>query len=225
MLNSTLKNYRVYLGFAQASDAEVDEFTSGVIDGLTDNAAFPNPPVPLKPVAAGQAAAAQTATDLTSLQLAFENAISAALQGGTQLTAAKNAAREALLDALHKTAMYVQSIARHDLAMLLSSGFEAASKNRSRTPLTKPAIQAVVNEISGQLLMRGESLLNSHSYQAQMMVVGNGNTWTDAGDFTGARRMVIQPVTPGTTYSLRYRGVGGSTGHSEWSDPISHMAT
>jgi len=225
MNGTTMKNYKVYLGFAQAPDAEVDEFTSGVIDGLTGNPAFPSPPVPLKPVPVAKGADAQTPTDLTSLQLAFENAISAALHGGTPLTAAKNTAREALLDALHKTAMYVQSLARHDLAMLLSSGFEAASTNRAQSPLPKPAIQAVVNEISGQLLVRGESLLNAHSYQAQTMVAGNGNTWADAGDFTGARRMIIQPVTPGTTYTVRYRGVGGSTGHSEWSDPVSHMAT
>jgi len=205
------KNYKVYLGFAQAPDSEIDEFTSGVIDGLTGNAAFPTPPV--------------TPADLGALQDAFRLKIAAALDGGKTATAEKNAAREALLDGLHKDAMYAQTLARHDLAMLLSSGFEAASTNRARSPLPKPAIQAVVNEISGKLLLRGESLLNAHSYQAQMMAANNGNVWVDAGDFTGARRMVIEPVTPGTTYSLRYRGVGGSTGHSEWSDPVSHMAT
>ncbi len=204
------KNYKVYLGYAQAPDSAIDEFTSGIIDGLTGNAAYPTPPV--------------TTADLGKLQDAFRAAISAALDGGVTLTAVKNAAREDLLDGLHKDAMYVQTIARHDLAMLLSSGFEAASTNRSRSPLPKPAIQAVVNEVSGKLLMRGESLLNAHSYQAQMMAANNGNVWVDAGDFTGARRMEIGPVTPGTTYSLRYRAVGGTTGHSEWSDPVSHMA-
>ena len=204
------KNYKVYLGYAQAPDSAVDEFTSGVVDGLTGNTAFPDPPV--------------TPANLGKLQAAFRDAITAALDGGVTLTAVKNAAREAMLDALHKDAMYVQTIARHDLAMLLSSGFEAASTNRSRSPLPKPAIQAVVNEVSGKLLMRGDSLLNARSYQVQMMAA-NGNVWVDAGDFTGARRMEIGPVTPGTTYSLRYRAVGGSTGHSEWSDPVSHMAT
>jgi len=215
-------NYKVYLGFAQVLDSEVDEFTSGVIDALTGNPAFPNPPVPLKAAPGGSG---QASVDLTSLQLAFENAISAALHGGTPLTAAKNAAREALLDALHKEAMYVQSIARHDLAMMLSSGFEAASTNRAQRPLPKPVIQGIVNETSGQMLLRGQSLLNARSYQAQLMAAGSGTTWTDAGDFTGARRMVLSPVTPGTTYSVRYRAVGGSTGHSDWSDPVSHMAT
>ena len=111
------------------------------------------------------------------------------------------------------------------LATLLASGFEAVSTNRSRSPLPKPSIQALVNETSGELLMRGVPLLNASSYQAQMMVSGNGNTWTDMGNFSGARRMVLKPVTPGTTYSARFRALGGSTGYSEWSDPMSHMAT
>lgn len=214
-------------------DAELDEFTSGVIDSMSGNPAFANPPVPLKPLAAAAGARAKTLVvtedavpgDLTSLQLAFENAISAALHGGTQLTAAKKAAREALVDALHKEAMYVQNIARHDLALLLSSGFEAASTNRSQSPRPKPSIQAIVNESSGQLLVRGVPMLNAHLYEAQTMITGNGNTWINTGSFTGACRMVIQPVVPGTTYFVCSRAVGGSTGYSEWSDPVSHIAT
>jgi hypothetical protein len=31
-------------------------------------------------------------------------------------------------------------------------------------------------------------------------------------------------LTPGTTYSLQVRAVGGSTGYSDWSDAVSHMS-
>ena len=29
---------------------------------------------------------------------------------------------------------------------------------------------------------------------------------------------------PGVTYTVQVRGVGGTTGYSDWSDPVSHMA-
>jgi hypothetical protein len=30
-------------------------------------------------------------------------------------------------------------------------------------------------------------------------------------------------LTPGQNYSVQARAIGGSTGHSDWSDPVSHM--
>jgi hypothetical protein len=53
---------------------------------------------------------------------------------------------------------------------------------------------------------------------------GNG-TWLDAGIYTQARRIVLGNLTPGTTYAIRARAIGGSDGSSEWSNPVSLMAT
>ena len=39
-----------------------------------------------------------------------------------------------------------------------------------------------------------------------------------------ARRLVLENLTPGAVYAIQMRAVGGSTGHSCWSDPVSHMA-
>ena len=36
--------------------------------------------------------------------------------------------------------------------------------------------------------------------------------------------MVVNGLTPGVVYTFQVRAVGGSTGYSEWSDPVSHMA-
>ncbi|MFM8469141.1 MAG: fibronectin type III domain-containing protein [Limisphaerales bacterium] len=35
---------------------------------------------------------------------------------------------------------------------------------------------------------------------------------------------VVENLTPGTTYTFSVRAVGGSTGFSDWSDPVSHMS-
>jgi hypothetical protein len=221
IMNTFIRKLRVYLGNLRASDPEVSDFAQGVEEGMNDNPAFPDPPLPLTPPVPPDPAAP---TDLQTLRLAFTAARVAAANGGTQLTAIKDQKRELLTEALHALAMYVQTVARTNLVVLLSSGFEACSTNRAQVPLQKPAIMALVNETTGHLLLRGQPVLNARSYQAQTST-DDGKTWTDMGDFTGARRIVLQPVTPGTVYTVHFRAVGGSTKYSEWSDPSSHIAT
>jgi hypothetical protein len=33
----------------------------------------------------------------------------------------------------------------------------------------------------------------------------------------------VAGLIPGSIYSMQVRAVGGSTGYSDWSDPVSHM--
>jgi hypothetical protein len=206
--NTMSNNYRVNLGFAGYSDSDLDEFTSGVIASMTGNAEFPTPPVAL--------------ADLGTLQTTFENAMAAAAQGGTQLTAVKNAARTALVTAMRKVAAYVQSIASQDVALLLSSGFQANSTARTQTPLVTPNIIQIDNGMSTQLVVRLQGVDNARAYEVQ---VKNGTGgWLPSGVFTQSRGIVVGGLTPGNTYSVQARAVGGSTGYSDWSDPQSHMA-
>jgi len=202
--------YKVSLDFANYSDSDLDEFSGNVVTSLTGNATFTNPPV--KPA------------DLGTQAAAFRDAIQAALQGGLQLTAKKNAAREVVVESLRKCAYYVQTVASHDLDVLLSSGFTAISTNRASAPLDPPVIAALENLATTQLLARLAPVTNARSYQVQVNTNGNG-TWQDMGIFLQARRIVLMNLTPGTTYNVRARAIGGSTGYSNWSDPMSHIVT
>jgi Fibronectin type III domain len=202
-------NYRVNLGFAGHSDSGLDEFTSSVIASMTDNASFPTPPVALD--------------DLGALQLAFQNALAAAAQGGTALTAAKNAARKALLTALRTNATYVQGIAAQDPAMMLTSGYNVNSTNRASSPLDVPSIVSIANETTTRLTVRLQPVNNAAAYQVRTSANG-GTAWQPTLDSTQARRIVLSDLTPGTVYTVQSRAVGGSTGYSDWSDPVSHMA-
>ena len=198
----------VSLSFAQLPDAALDEFTDQVIAGLTGNTAFPTPTVPL--------------AALTSVQTTFQNALTAMANGGKQATATKDAARAALVSILRREANYVQGAANNDLATLLSSGFQAASNNNAQSPLAKPNIESILNEMSTQLVVRGKPVPNAHAYEAQ---VKNGTGgFVPAGTFTKIRHMVLTGLTPGQNYTVQIRAVGGSTGYSDWSDPVSHMA-
>jgi hypothetical protein len=200
-------NYRVNLGFAGYSDAGLNEFTTSIIASLTGNASFPAPPV--------------TLTALGALQTAFKNAMAAAAQGGTQLTAVKNAARQALLTALRQEAACVQTIASQNVALLLSSGFQANSTSRTQLPLDTPNIIQIDNGMSTQLVVRVQGVSNGRAYEMQ---VKNGTGgWQPAGVFTQARGIVLAGLIPGNTYAVQCRAVGGVTGYSDWSDPVSHM--
>ena len=45
------------------------------------------------------------------------------------------------------------------------------------------------------------------------------------GVLNGARLMVLQPTTPGTLYTIQFCALGGSTSQSQWSHPVTLMAT
>ena len=129
---------RVSLDFASYSDSGLAEFAANVAKSLDKNASFPNPPV--------------AASDLAGLMGEFRTGLQAAMQGGLQLTAAKNHARHLLLNALRQDAHYVQSLINNDVQTLMSSGFQACSITRTRGPLDKARITRIENVASTQLL-------------------------------------------------------------------------
>jgi hypothetical protein len=201
----------VSLAFANDKDAELAEFAAGVYNGLNAHAAkFPTPPVGVPA--------------LQPLVAAFQNALATAAGGGVAATAAKNAAREQLVAALRQEAAYVQSVAGGDVPTILLSGFQAATSGHApQQPLSKPSITQILNEASGQLALRVTSIVNAHAYEVQSSA--NGTTWQAGGTSTQARKIVVTGLTPGTNYTFKVRAIGGSTGYSDWSDPVSHMAT
>jgi hypothetical protein len=122
--------------------------------------------------------------NLTAAQTAFENVMTGMAQGGTQATTTKNKARNTLVALLRQEAQYVQLNGNNDLPTLRPSGFQVNSTNKTQTPLEKPGIVQITNEMNTQLVV-----------QAQ-----------------------------GVSYAVQIRAVGGSTGYSDWSDVVSHMA-
>jgi hypothetical protein len=198
---------RVSLGFARLPDKELDNFTLGVKDGITGNAAFPTPPV--------------TMVNLEAARVDFENKISDAATGGPPDTAAKNNSRQALLGMLRQTASYVQINCNNDQATLLSSGFQAANTNRTQAPLGQPTSLVIANGTSGQLVASVSPVKNTSLYEGRSK--GPTGDWLPSV-FTGdSQHIIFNGLTPGTIYTVQVRALGGSTGQSDWSDPSSHM--
>lgn len=203
---------KVALGFAQLPDTELNGFASGVVGKLYLQPVFTDPPV-----------------DKASVELAitkFGDAIAASLDGGPSSTAAKNNARDALIGVLKELAGYVQRVSNNDLEVLLSSGFKAASRNRTQIVLPAPVLKAIKFGQSGELLVTVFPVATARGYEAETAEAVDETTlgpWVDQGFFTSSRNMRIGGMTPGKTYVVRVRAMGGLTKKSDWSAPSSHM--
>jgi len=202
----------VSLAFAQMPVAQLPNFTTGVVEGLTDNATvFPNPTV--KPA------------DLDAANKILISDIAAALNGGTDHTDARDKAAAVVINMLRLLAAFVEGIAKGDATVIELSGFQVVHRGPSpQQPLVKTIIQAIINQMSGQLLVRVNPQDNAYAYEGQMSSDG-GKTYKSIGTFPKAQHIIVTNLTPGTTYTLMFRALGGSTGSGDWSDPVSHMAT
>jgi len=202
----------VSLEFAKSPVAQVPNFTTGVVNGLTKNATvFDDPPV--------------TPAALDAANKVLISAIAATLNGGTDHTDARDKAADVVVGMLRLLAAYVENVAKGDATVIELSGFQVVQRGPSpQQPLVKTIIQAIINEMSGQLLVRLNPQDNASGYEGQMSADG-GKTWQSIGFFQQARRVVVPNLTPGITYTFKFRALGGSTGSGDWSDPVSHMAT
>jgi hypothetical protein len=199
---------KVSFGFARLSDVELDNFAQAVVDSMTGNATYPSPPI--------------TMTNLLAVKNDFTNKIAAAQAGGPSDTAAKNNSRQELLGILRQLAAYVQMSCNNDMALLLSSGFEAQSTNRASAPLDQPQSLAIKNGASGQLVASVTPVKNTSMYEGRIKL--SDGDWMPSV-FTGdSRHITFDGLTPGKNYTAQVRALGGSTGQSDWSDPSSHMA-
>lgn len=204
---------RVLINFANEPDHAIEERAMAVHAGLYGKPAFPNPPV----------TQAALLTGITN----FSTALAAAEMGGPADTAEKNNMREILIGLLRQLAIYVQENHGNNLATLLSSGFEAASTNSTSVPLETPSIKDIINGNSGQLILRVKAVKNARGYHVRYALIGaNGAPGPYIGlvYFKSTRRMEVNNLTPGGKYVFEVCALGGSTGESDYSNPVSHMS-
>ena len=205
---------RVLINFSRATDNSLKAFADAIHLGLTGNPAFPNPAVPLS--------ALQTAIT------AFSAALVAQEQGGTMATAAKKDKRDALVTLLRKLASYVEDNCDGNLTALLTSGFAAASTSHVQAHLAAPFILRILNGNTGQLRVKlREPIAHAKCYELRYAVIGSDGVvglWQNGGLSSNFRALALNGLTPGTTYNIEIRAIGGSTGYSDWSTFVSHMS-
>ena len=199
---------RTSLSFAKLPDGDLVDFGHMIAMGIKANANFPTPPI--------------TWTVLEASTNLFTDKISAAKMGGKMDTAAKNAQRVVLLDQLRQDAIYVQVESGGDEAILLTSGYNMMSQNRASVPLDKPEEVDVSNGDTCELIARCKPVKNSSMYEIRAK--DPAGVALESGFSGDSRAISVTELTPGVLYSVQVRALGGSTGHSPWSDPVSHRS-
>ena len=211
--SNRMPHLRVSLAFTKAPDHNVEETAGHVSAGLFGNAAFPAPPV--------------TKAALDAANTAFSAAITAQATGGKAVTADKNNKRDTLVSLLRQLASYVQMKHNDDLAVLLSSGFEAVATAHPPAVLIAPTITDIINGASAQLIIHVAAMKNVRMFKARYAAIGAGGVlgpWLDGGLHTDSRHIAIGGLTPGTTYTFQVQVVGSGNLYSDWSDAVSHMS-
>ena len=178
--------------------------TRGVIDGLTNNPNFATPVPAL--------------ADVSTALAAFVTAVAAAVNGGTEQTAAKKARRAELVALMRQLASYVTITSNGDMEKLLSSGFPR--QKPVRTPVgTLPAPDAPklrYTDKSGELDATVAPVYGAATYNWRVALATEPDTFVQTAQTTGGR-CLFEGLTPGKIYTVQANAVG-TAGPSDWSD-------
>lgn len=201
---------KVSLGFSKMSDHGLENTANEVITGMTGNSHYPSPPV--------------TMVELREATDAFSAALGAMWDGGPRATALKNERRAELTKLLFDLGCYVQTACDHNLVVLLSSGFKAVQTTHTTGPLEMPVVVEVKNDGAGVLSMRLKAVKRAQAYEVRYSLANVDPAVWQTLVFTQSRAMRIPNLNAGVVYQLQARAVGGSTGHSIWTDLVLHMS-
>jgi hypothetical protein len=200
---------QVSLAFARYKKDQTNSFAILVVVCLTKYATlFPNLPVAI--------------AALGTLQKAYQAAMNAAAVGGPPDTEALKDAYNDLIVALRLNAAYIQSL-NLTAAQILLSGYDVVTYSHSKITLLAPLVTGLDNSITTQLGVWLQAVAGAKAYHVQYCTATGA--WVDAGIWPNTKDIVITGLLPGTVYSVRVRGVGGSTQYGPWSATISLMCT
>ncbi|MBK1883356.1 fibronectin type III domain-containing protein [Luteolibacter pohnpeiensis] len=157
----------------------------------------------------------------------LEEAMELQASSGPAGTALKNERQAYLVSLLQELALYVQVASKNNLSMLLDSGFQAMSRNRSMVPLATPLLQRIKQGMSGETEVTVKPVATAKCYQVDIAPVSNEGV---LGEFSqvaiqsSSRNILVTGLTPGNVYAYRIRAIGGSTGFSDWSNITTHRS-
>lgn len=202
-------NPKVSLAFTRLPDGGFEDFAETIHADLYAVSAFSTAPI--------------TAADLQTKITAFKTAKIAQATGGKETTVIKNQRREELAELLKQLAYYEQMACAGDLAVLLSSGFKAASRNRTPTAMPKATVLRIAQGHSGVALVTAKAERGAKTYVVEAAEMDENGVVGPYGPpvfQSSSRKIPVAGLTPGKVYLFRVRVVGGSGETSEWSDSV-----
>ena len=212
-INNVIKKIKAILGFHGVSDSDVLKTGNTAYDGLLNNSAYPNPPVPL-PVF-------RQALD------SFSALIVDAEDGGKKSITAKDKQRVAVIKMYVQLGQYVEAACTDDPAMFATSGFTAKSTTRTAPQPLAPAKFSSIDRgpNSGQAVVKVERQTGALAYDVHYALDGAGGVlgpWTTM-TLTNSKKVIISGLTPAGTYQFQVRALG-KLGYTDWSPSMTFIA-
>ena len=203
--------FRIALSFAKYKDPELDDFASNVVIKTTANATL----------FTGQTA---NVTAVGAAQVAFHSSLAVAKNGGKAATDDKNVKRAALEAALRVLAFAIQGIPNLSATDAGKSGFGVnIAGAHAPVVVDRPVIEDITNVASTKL---GINVTPPKGYKAlEFRKTVGTNPPVHAGTFPSSRDVVLEDCASGQLHTIEARAVFGGKRFSEWSEPVSHMAT
>lgn len=197
------------LGLDNFRDADLPEYALDKVTKVGGNAAF--------------GAVVPTPAQLQAKVLEYEAALTAADEGSKADTETKNVKRAELEEMLTLQAQNCAEIAAGDLALYLSSGYEA--KEVSPPPVGEleapdmSSLQPTKN--IGELKADWSSVPHARNYSVRAYTdPANPEGSKVKEDIVGPSKATLQGLPSGEKIYVDARAIGGSTGHGPWSEAM-----
>lgn len=188
----------VITGFSKVRDSELSIRAYSIVEKMKGNPNFPM----LAPIV----------TDVSSALAEYNHACEQAHNGGKDKTAVKKTKRIALVKLLYRLGKYVQLHCNDDMAILLSSGFDARKPwtRRSRVLLPPADFKLVHGPYPGSMKasVKRTPGVKSYVFEYAPTPVTEETKWTQMG--VAARAYMLQGLSSGQQYAFRVTGVGYS---------------
>jgi hypothetical protein len=212
-VKNVIKKIKAKLNCHGVSDTDVLKAGNTAYDGLLNNAAFPNTPVPL----------ATFRQDLDS----FSALIVDAEDGGKKSISAKNKQRTEVIRVYTLLGHYVEATCNNDPAIFNTSGFTAVSKTKTAPQPLAPAKFSSIDRgpNSGQVVVKVERQKGAIAYDMHYALEGTGGVlgpWT-LMTLTNAKKVTITGLTPAGTYQFQVRALG-RVGYTDWSPSMTFIS-
>lgn len=206
-----MEKYKTAKDYSGFSDFQLLGLAAAVIANLNGNVNFPDPDPDV--------------AELTILYNEFQDAVTAAKDGGTNLVTIKNEKRQALIDGLQKDAIYVDLKGKNIKSIMESSGYDVYSTARSVAPASgKPFVKSVVaGPIAGETIVKTDKVEHAVVYELRYTL----------DDYSAEANWIYMVVQTATTFYLPKLTLGkyiwiqmrtiSTKGPSDWSDPYNFM--
>src|SRR5947208_5244216 len=207
-----VKKIKASLNLTKLSDADLLKRLDAILVSMTNNPAFPSPPVDL--------ATFKTAID------SFNTLTTDALDGGKKTISAKRKQREVVIKMATQLGHYIEAASNNDLATFNTSGFVAVTNTRTPPqPLNAGSFNYVDRgPLTGQVVLKPapqNGAVAFHLRYCPVPAAGASPNWVDM-PLPGSKVVTVSNLTPGTNYQFQIRALG-RLGYSDWSNLVTFI--